>query len=101
MPKEQHEALDECNLDQNVSQADRDEVDQGKRWVTGAAATQHERQNEKYQHGNERDYQHQKKNQHAEIHLPVDSLSQTPLAQNLPGFEREKEKWCVIAHGRN
>ena len=98
MSQKKHEALDECNFHQNVAQPHGNEIKQ--RSGRLSPAVQRQRQNQKSQHRRNGDHQDENQNQHSQVYLPVDCLLHF-LAQNLSGFEREKEKWRIVGNWRH
>src|ERR1700677_3403307 len=97
MPQKKHEALNKCNLDQDVAEANGDEIKQRKRRL--AASFEGQRQNQKAQHGHPRDNKDHKQNQHSQVYLPIDSLVRAAAGDNLSDLEREEEERRVVADG--
>src|SRR5579859_3419739 len=100
MTKKQNEALDEGDLDQDVSEPDNDKIEQGKRRLPSLSSGKRQGQNQKCQHGEQRNRQHEDQDQHAEIHFPINSAPQA-LLENVAGLNREEKKWSIVADGRN
>src|SRR5579864_907246 len=101
MSQEQHKALNESNLNEDVAEAYGNEIQQGKRRLPDAATAQSQRQNQKCQYCGQRDDQHKKQNQDAEVDLPIDPMSQACVAENLTSIEREEEERCIVVDRRN
>ena len=101
MTQEQDEALDESNLHQNVSQPDRDEVEQAHRPRLLAAGPLRQGEDQKRQHGEQRDGQDHSQNGHAEIIFPVDALPQRFGMQDLSQLQSEEEERSIVGHRRH
>src|ERR1700686_961958 len=100
MAEKQHEALDECDLNQNVSQTDRNEIKESNGRLAAIPAFQGEGQNQKCQHRDQRNSEHEKKHESSEIYFPIDACMRSFFAQNLPQLKREKEERRIVGYGR-
>src|ERR1700686_1429620 len=100
MAEKQHEALDECDLNQNVSQTDGHEIKERNGRLTAFPAFQGERQNQKCQHRDQRNSEHEKKHQNSEIYFPIDACMRSFFAENLPQLKREEEERRIVGYGR-
>ncbi len=101
MAQEQDEALDEGDLDQDVSQPDRDEVEQAQRTRLLAPRPDRQRKHQKHQHGQKRDGQHHPQHGHAQIILPVNASLQRLGMEYLVELQSEKEKRGIVGYGRH
>src|SRR5579871_566459 len=101
MSKKQHEPLDKRDLHQNVSQPHRDEIKQRQRRVLWRSSLPRKRQNQKGQYRAHRNYENEQQNQNTEIYFPVNAMLQPILPKNLPGLQREEEKWSIVADRRH
>ena len=99
MTQKQHEALNEGDLDQNVSETDGDKIEQWERRLARRPPLQRQRQNQKREHRDHRNDQHQQQDQDAEIYLPVDAVAQSLLAENLAGFSVKKKNGALSFTG--
>ena len=100
MTQEQDEALDESDLDQNVSQPDRDEVEQAHRTRLLASSAPRQRKNQKHQHGQQRNGQHHPQHGHAQINFPVDALRAATCGCRIcPSFKVKKKNGALSVTG--
>src|ERR1700733_11582927 len=99
MSEKEHKALDKRDLDHDVAESHGNEIEQTKRGFARLVAPQGQRQNQKYEHRNDRDDEHQQQN--TKVYFPVDPLAQSFFSKNLAGLEREEEEWRVIVHRRD
>ena len=83
MSQKQHEALDESDLNQNVSQADSDEIQQTDRTKLPAPGAHRQRHNQKPHHRQERNGENHAQDGHAQINFPVHALLQRAGTQDL------------------
>src|ERR1700678_290192 len=97
MAQKKHEALDKCNLNQDVAETAGHEIKQRKRRL--AASFEGQGQNQKAQHSHQRDNKDHKQNQQSEVYLPIDSVVRAAAGDNLSSFEREEEERRVVANG--
>src|SRR4051794_37719519 len=97
MAQEKHKALDQRNFHQDEAEAHGDEIKQSDNSSLRnvlATAMQRQRQNQKGQHGHNRDDQQHSQHDNAQVDAPVHAASCT--GQNIfnyvPRLQREKEK---------
>ena len=101
MAQEQDEALDEGDLDQDVSQPHRDEVEQAQRTRLLAPRPHRQRKHQKPQHSQKRDGQHHPQHSHPQIILPVHASLQRLGMEYLVELQSEKEKRGIVGYGRH
>src|ERR1700756_3691301 len=101
MSQEQHKALNESDLNEDIAKAHRNEIQQGKRRLPDPATAQSQRQNQKRQNCGDRNGKHEKQNQDAKVDLPVDPMSQACVAEDLTSLQGEEKERRIVADRRN
>src|SRR5882724_7273780 len=99
MSEKQHEALDESDLHQNVSQANSNEIKQANRTKLLVSSAHRQGSNQKSQHGHQRNGQNHSQDSDAKVDFPVHPLLQRARTQNLAEFQVEEEERSVVGDG--
>src|SRR4029077_9692348 len=99
MAQKKYEALNECDLHQDVTQAHGDEVKQ-RQGALSPASMQSHRQQQEGEDDHDRNQEHDAQYDDTEVYLPVDALLQSPVVENLVCLQgKEKEGAAVVDGG--
>src|SRR6266496_5302067 len=101
MSQEEHEPLNQRDLNQNVAETHSDEVHQSSSLMVLRSVSQQEWKNEKSEHRQDRDDQQHSKDGHTKVHLPIHGGTVRVQVQQSCWLEREKEKRCVVGDRRD